>query len=80
MALGRLGGDEARDALEEWAADPAQPRDIRYGSVVGLGFIGSPRSLPALRQVAAADIIWMIRQEARLAAADVERRSKEQAP
>ncbi len=36
MALGRLGGDEARVALEEFAADAKEPRDIRYSAVVGL--------------------------------------------
>ena len=77
MALGRIGGDEARQAIEPLAADAQQPRDIRYGSVVGLGFIGSPKSLPVLRQVATDDIIWMIRDEARRAAADIELLSKE---
>lgn len=64
MAVGKLGGDEARAALEELALDPAQPRDVRYGAVIGLGFIGSPFSSPALQRVAATDPIWMIRQEA----------------
>jgi HEAT repeat protein len=72
MALGRYGGDEARAALEAFAADPGQPRDIRYSAVVGLNFIASPESLPALRRVAATDIIWMVRDEARRAAADIE--------
>ena len=65
MALGRMGGDEARAALESLAADPKQPRDIRYSSVVGLGFIASPKSLPVLRKVAGDDVIWMVRDEAR---------------
>ena len=65
MALGRLGGDDARKALEKFAADPKQPRDIRYGAVVGLGFIGSPDSLPVLERVADGDIIWLVRDEAR---------------
>ena len=65
MALGRMGGDNARQALEELAADPKQPRDIRYGSVIGLGFIRSPQSLPALERVATDDIIWLVRDEAR---------------
>ena len=30
------------------AVDPAQPRDIRFVAVTGLGFIGSRRSLPAV--------------------------------
>jgi HEAT repeat protein len=72
MAVGRMGGDEARVALEQFASDPKQPRDIRYSSVVGLGFIGSPKSLAVLRQVATNDIIWMVRDEARRAAADIE--------
>ena len=42
MALGRMGGDDARLALEQFATDAQQPRDIRYSSVVGLGFIASP--------------------------------------
>ena len=77
MALGRMGGDEARLALEQFAADPKQPRDIRYSAVVGLGFIASPRSLPVLRQVAAKDIIWMVRDEARRLAEDIEVLNKE---
>ena len=77
MALGRMGGDEARVALEQFAADAKQPRDIRYSAVVGLGFIASPKSLPVLRQVAANDIIWMVRDEARRVAEDTEVLSKE---
>jgi HEAT repeat protein len=80
MALGRMGGDNARLALEQFATDAQQPRDIRYSSVVGLGFIASPQSLPALRQVATNDIIWMVRDEARRAAADIELRAREAQP
>ena len=72
LALGRLGGEEARQALETLAADPAQPRDIRYCSVVGLQFIGSPKSGPILRQVAEQDIIWMVRLTAREAVDEIE--------
>jgi HEAT repeat protein len=64
MALGRMGGDEARHELERLACDPDEYRDIRYGAVVGLGFIGAPESLPVLQQVAHDDIIWRIRVEA----------------
>ena len=64
MAVGKLGTDEARTALEQLALDPAQPRDVRYGAVVGLGFIGSPLSKLALQRVASSDAIWMVRQEA----------------
>jgi HEAT repeat protein len=80
MALGRLGGAEARLALEQFAADPRQPRDIRFSSVVGLGFIGSTDSLPVLRQAATNDIIWMIREEARHAAAGIETLAQENRP
>ena len=72
MALGRIGAPEARRALDTLAVDPGAPRDVRYGSVVGLGFIGSPESLPALRKVADGDIIWMIRWTAKQALADME--------
>jgi hypothetical protein len=72
MALGRLGGEAARAALESYAADPARPRDIRYGSVVGLRFMGTPKSLPVLQRVAESDVIWMIRDEARRAAQDIQ--------
>ncbi len=65
MALGRIGGDPARQALEGWASDPTQPRDIRYGSIVGLGFLNSPLSLPVLERVSDEDIIWMVRDNAR---------------
>lgn len=64
MALGRMGGERARVKLEEWASDAGQYRDIRYGSAVGLGFIGSPESLPVLERVAEEDIIWRVRVEA----------------
>lgn len=72
MAVGRLGGDDARVALETLAMDPKQPRDIRYGSVVGLGFLGAPASVPALNQVARSDIIWMVREEARRATEEIQ--------
>ncbi len=71
MAAGRLGTDSAREALEQLAADPAQPRDVRYSSVVGLEFISSPKSLPVLRRVAETDIIWMTRDAAHRAAAQI---------
>lgn len=64
MALGRMGGEEARLQLERLASDPAQYRDTRYGAVVGLGFIGSPESLPVLQRVGDQDIVWRIRVEA----------------
>jgi HEAT repeat protein len=72
MALGRLGGEEARHALEQLASNRDQPRDIRYGAVIGLGFIGSPASLTILREVATNDLIWMVRDEARRVADDLE--------
>lgn len=72
MALGRIGAPAARRALDTLAVDPGAPRDVRYGSVVGLGFIGSPESLPALRKVADSDIIWMIRWTAKQTLADME--------
>jgi len=64
-ALGHIGTDDARLALESLATDPDAPRDVRYGSVIGLGHIGSAKSRPALRKVAEQDIIWMIRDVAR---------------
>jgi HEAT repeat protein len=72
MALGRMGGDEARNALEEFAADSKMPRDIRYSAVVGLGFIGSPNSVPILERVATQDIIWLVRDEARQVARNIQ--------
>jgi len=72
IALGRMGGEEARLALEGFASDASQPRDVRYGAVVGLGFIASPKSLPVLRRVFAEDIIWTIRDAAAQAIADIE--------
>ena len=53
-ALGHIGTDDARLALESLATDPDAPRDVRYGSVIGLGHIGSTESLPALRKAAEA--------------------------
>jgi len=67
IALGRMGGAPALQALETLAVDAGQPRDIRYSAVIGLGLAGQPRSLPALEQVAHEDIIWMVRDEARQA-------------
>ena len=64
-ALGHIGTDDARLALESLATDPDAPRDVRYGSVIGLGHIGSTESLPALQKTAEEDIIWMIRDVAR---------------
>jgi hypothetical protein len=77
MALGRMGGDDARRALETFASDPSQPRDVRYSAVVGLAFIRSPESLPVLRNVAVEDIIWMVRDEALRAIEDIEILSRE---
>lgn len=72
MALGKMGGDEARQALETFATDAKATRDIRYGAVVGLGFIGSPKSLPALKKVAQEDVIWMVRDTAKQILAEIE--------
>ncbi len=72
MALGRLGGEQARVALEKIALDPTSFRDLRYGSTVGLQFLASPKSLPALRRIAKEDIIWAIRQTASEAVTDIE--------
>lgn len=72
LALGRMGGDEARKALEEFAADPKQSRDIRYSAVVGLGFVGSPDSLPVIERIATGDIIWLVRDEARQVARNIQ--------
>ncbi len=71
IALGKLGGKTARAELEKLACDPASFRDIRYGSVVGLRFLGSPASIPALQRVAENDIIWAIREAARRAAHEI---------
>ena len=80
MALGRMGGDEARLALERFAADAKQPRDIRYSSVVGMRFVGSPKSLPILARVAQEDLIWMVRNEARLTGEQIQILSAESQP
>ncbi len=72
MALGRMGSPQARLILEELAADPNQFRDIRFGAVVGLGEIGSPESLPVLNQIAQQDLLWMVRDTARLAIEDIQ--------
>ncbi|MBT3199844.1 MAG: hypothetical protein HN350_08000 [Phycisphaerales bacterium] len=72
MALGRLGGQQARATLETLASDPKTFRDLRYGSVAGLRFLKSPESLTVLRRIAKQDIIWAIRQEAAQAIRDIE--------
>lgn len=74
MALGRCGGEDARVALETFGLDPNAPRDVRFGAVVGLAFLGSKQSLPALRKIAETDIIWAIRSEAAAAANAIELR------
>jgi HEAT repeat protein len=79
MALGRLGTDSARVALEQLATTDEAPRDVRYGAVVGLGFVGSGQSLPVLKQLAERDPIWMVRETASAAVADAELRQKEAA-
>jgi HEAT repeat protein len=72
MALGRTGTATARKALEEFAVNLKRPRDVRYGSVVGLGFIGSKESLPALQKAAADDPIWMVSDTAKQTIAKVQ--------
>ena len=72
IALGKLGGEEARRGLEQLAADATAYRDIRYGSVVGLRFLGSPESVPLLEQVADKDIIREIRMEAQAAVREIQ--------
>jgi len=64
IALGKLGGDRARLALEKLATAAGSYRDIRYGSTVGLRFLCSPDSVPALEQIAENDIIREVRNEA----------------
>jgi HEAT repeat protein len=76
MAIGRLGGDDARQALETFASGTDEFRDIRYGAVVGLGFIASPDSLPVLNRVAEQDPVWMVRDAAQRAIADIELRTQ----
>ena len=72
VALGEIGTDEARKGLQVLATAPESPRDVRYGSVVALGAIGSPQSLPVLRTVADKDIIWIIRDTAKRTILDIE--------
>jgi len=71
IALGKLGGEASRLGLETLAADPTSYRDIRYGSVVGLRFLGSPKSVPMLEQVAGVDIIREVRLEALAAVEEI---------
>jgi len=71
IALGKLGGQEARAALEGLAADPESYRDIRYGSTVGLRFLCSPKSRPVLERIARQDIIREVRQEAEAALREI---------
>ena len=71
-ALGQIGNEDARKALETFAVDPKAPRDVRYGSIVGLGTIGSPESLPILRRAAQEDIIGLNRDVAKQTILDIE--------
>ncbi len=72
IALGKLGGEEARLGLEKLAANEDSYRDVRYGSTVGLRFLASPKSLPVLQQIAEKDIIREIRNEASQAIDDIQ--------
>ncbi len=80
MAIGRLGGEDSRRALEALASDPDQFRDIRYGAVVGLSFIADPQSLPVLTEIAQRDPIWMVRDAAGRAAAEIRLRAQAGSP
>lgn len=77
MAIGRLGGNDARMSLERLASDPESFRDIRYGAVVGLSFIGDPQSLSVLSDIAQQDPIWMVRDAAARAADEIRLRTQE---
>ena len=59
----RLEGDEESG----YGADVSKD-----GAVVGLGFIGSPASLPVLKRVASDDIIWLVRDEARQVSVNIQ--------
>lgn len=72
IALGKLGGEQARLGLEKLATADNSYRDVRYGSTVGLRFLGSPKSLPVLEQIAENDIIREIRNEASRAIDDIQ--------
>ncbi len=72
IALGKLGGEQARVALEKLATADNSYRDIRYGSTVGLRFLRSPKSLPVLEQIGQNDIIREVRNEATQAIEDLE--------
>jgi HEAT repeat protein len=65
MALGRIGGEKAREALESLVVDPAVPRDIRMGAAVGLGILADPRSRGPLTRAANEDLVRWIRKTAR---------------
>ena len=71
VALGHIGNEEAREALEILVVDSAAPRDVRYGSVVGLGIIGSSESLAPLGRAAREDIIWQVRDVAKQTTTDI---------
>ena len=72
IALGKLGGEPARLALEKAATADKSYRDIRYGSTVGLRFLRSPKSLSVLKQIAENDIIREVRNEATRAIEDID--------
>ena len=80
MALGRLGGEAARAALERLATDSSRPRDVRFGAVVGLGFIRSPASLPALEAAAREDVVFMVREKAKECCREIALQQGEGAP
>ena len=77
MALGWMDCEEARSALERLASDSGRARDIRYGAVVGLERLRSPKSIEILRKVADEDLIRAIRERAGNAVKQIERETTE---
>ncbi len=71
-ALGEIGGEESRKALEDLATNPESPHDVRYASVVALGVIASKESVPVLRAVSDKDTVFMVRDIAKRSMVDIE--------
>ena len=75
MALGEIGGDRAREILEDLVVDESVPRDVRMGAAVGLGIIADERSCDPLIRATEQDVVRWIREMARRSLREIELRT-----
>ena len=75
MSLGEIGGDRAREILEELVIDESLSRDVRMGAAVGLGTIADERSRDSLTRATEQDVVRWIRETARRSLREIELRT-----